>query len=203
MPESSPAYARSLERAAEAPAAHGVRTSGMRLALSVHGAGASRRPAVHRRDAAAPFRLARERSADGGPFHAVGAGLGPPVEPRSPEEAADHCGWFAAFASMDAPTSSTRRRALSDGSPRSADRSTTRRGPAPLRREVHRAGYRQPRPTSGDPGQAVQVALSDVWLRGGAALPDRFRCAMCGSPLIGLCVRTTSGRTGSGHGASV
>jgi hypothetical protein len=33
---------------------------------------------------------------------------------KSPEEAAEHFGWFAMFAGMDAPTSSTRTRAELD-----------------------------------------------------------------------------------------
>jgi nucleoside-diphosphate-sugar epimerase len=83
---------------------------------------------VHRLDAARLYRLALERGAEAGHFHAVaeegvpfkaiaeviGHRLNIPVVSKSPEEAAEHFGWFAMFAGMDAPTSSARTRAKLD-----------------------------------------------------------------------------------------
>ena len=84
------------------------------------GDGANRWPAVHRRDAARLFRLALERGQPGQRLHAVaeegvasrsiaeaiGERLGLPVRSLGPDEAANHFGWFAAFASNDIPASS-------------------------------------------------------------------------------------------------
>lgn len=165
----TPGYPRASEQATAALTAQGVRASCVRLAPSVHDAGdhgfvpmlialarekgvsayvddgANRWPAVHRRDAARVFRLALERGAEGGPFHAageegipfraiaeaIGRGLGLPVESRSPDEAPGHFGWFTAFASMDAPASSERTRALLGWEPR---------GPG-LIEDMKRSGY--------------------------------------------------------------
>jgi nucleoside-diphosphate-sugar epimerase len=90
------------------------------------GDGRNRWPAVHVLDAARLYRLALEKLATGGRYHAVaeegvplrdiaeviGRGLRVPVISVPPEAAAAHFGWLAAFAGQDFPASSelTRKR---------------------------------------------------------------------------------------------
>lgn len=84
------------------------------------GDGLNRWTAVHRSDAARLFRLALEKGDAGSRFHgvaeegigfrdiaeAIGRHLNIPVVSKTPAEAAEHFGWFAAFAGIDCPASS-------------------------------------------------------------------------------------------------
>jgi nucleoside-diphosphate-sugar epimerase len=84
------------------------------------GDGRNRWPAAHRLDTAPLYRLAFEKAAAGARYHGVaeegvafreiaeviGRRLNIPVVAKSPAEAADHFGWFAAFAGLDCPASS-------------------------------------------------------------------------------------------------
>jgi nucleoside-diphosphate-sugar epimerase len=84
------------------------------------GDGLNRWPAVHRLDAAPPYRLALEKGSAGTRYHvvaeegvpvreiaeAIGRGLKIPVVAISPEKAAGHFGWLGFFAARDAPASS-------------------------------------------------------------------------------------------------
>jgi nucleoside-diphosphate-sugar epimerase len=88
------------------------------------GEGLNRWPAVHRLDAAHLFRLVLEKGTAGARYHAVadegvafceiagviGRRLNVPVIAKSPEQAADHFGWFAHFAALDCPAASRRTR---------------------------------------------------------------------------------------------
>ena len=150
MRPSNSSSPRKSEEATSALVERGVRASTIRLAMAVHGHGdhggvpsligiarqkgvsayigdgLNRWPAVHRLDAARLYRLALERCADQGPFHAVaeegvsfkeiaeviGRRLNIPVVSKSSEEAAGHFGVFAMFAGVDVPTSSARTRSL-------------------------------------------------------------------------------------------
>ncbi len=90
------------------------------------GDGSNRWPAVHTLDAATLFRLALEAAPAGSRLHgvddegvpyravadAIGRNLGLPREAISPEEAAAHFGFLAAFVSADNPTSSRSTREL-------------------------------------------------------------------------------------------
>ncbi|MDQ2817028.1 MAG: 3-beta hydroxysteroid dehydrogenase, partial [Candidatus Eremiobacteraeota bacterium] len=82
--------------------------------------------AVHRLDAALLFRLAFEKATAGARFHGVaeeeipfrniaqviGKRLNVPVVAKSPAQAVEHFGWFAAFAGLDCRASSQRTREL-------------------------------------------------------------------------------------------
>jgi nucleoside-diphosphate-sugar epimerase len=88
------------------------------------GDGLNHWPAVHRLDAGRLYRLALEKGAAGARYHGVaeegipfreiaeviGRRLGLPVVSKSPEEAAEHFGWFAHFASINNRASATRTR---------------------------------------------------------------------------------------------
>ena len=95
-------------------------------------AGENRWNAVHRDDAARVFLGALEKGERGEVFHAVaeeairfkdiavaiGEGLDRPTGSVDREEAASHFGWFASFAGLDCPASSTRTRERLGWSPR-------------------------------------------------------------------------------------
>jgi nucleoside-diphosphate-sugar epimerase len=90
------------------------------------GDGLNRWSAVHRLDAARLYRLVLEKGAVGVRYHGaaeegvpfrelaavIGRRLNVPTVAKTPEEAANHFGWFAHFAGMDIPTSSERTREL-------------------------------------------------------------------------------------------
>lgn len=96
------------------------------------GDGTNRWPAVHRLDTARLYRLALEKGTAGARYHAVaeegiplreivsviGRRLNVPVVSKSPDEAAHHFGWFARFAALDVPASSTRTREQLGWNPR-------------------------------------------------------------------------------------
>ena len=88
------------------------------------GQGLNRWPAAHVLDVARLYRLALEKREAGSRYNAVaeegipvreiakviGQGLNVPVVSLSPEEAAGHFGWLAAFAGLDLPASSPQTR---------------------------------------------------------------------------------------------
>ena len=96
------------------------------------GEGLNRWPAVHRLDAAHLYRLALEQGSAGARYHGtaeegvpfreiaevIGRRLNLPVVSKSPEEAADHFGWFTRFAAIDCPSSSAKTRELLGWQPR-------------------------------------------------------------------------------------
>ena len=96
------------------------------------GDGRNRWPAVHRLDAAHLYRLALEKGAAGARYHGIaeegllfrdiaeviGRRLNVPVVSTTPEDAANHFGWFRAFAAMELSASSQRTRQLLDWQPK-------------------------------------------------------------------------------------
>jgi nucleoside-diphosphate-sugar epimerase len=111
------------------PAAAGLVTALIAIArekgVSAYvGDGLNRWPAVHRLDAAHLYRLALEKNSIGARYHGVadegvplrdisaviGRRLNMPVVAKSPEEAAEHFGDFAFFASFNVPASSQKTR---------------------------------------------------------------------------------------------
>jgi nucleoside-diphosphate-sugar epimerase len=168
-PPPGPAYPRASEATAMALAARGVHASVVRLPPSVHGKGdkgfvpmliklarekgaaahigdgANRWGAVHRLDAAHVFRLALERGAVGGHWHALGdegiafreiaaviaRRLGVPLVGKTPEEAPGHFGWMAAFAGLEMAASGARTREALGWAP----------GQASLLEDMEMSGY--------------------------------------------------------------
>ena len=145
----NPAFPRESEGVTLALIERGLRATTVRLPRSVHGAGETHGfipqlmalarkkglsgyigdgqnlwPSVHRLDAARTYRLAIERGAEGGPFHAVadqgipfkqiaeaiGRRLDLPVTPILPDDVAQHFGMFAMFVGGNGPASNLQTR---------------------------------------------------------------------------------------------
>jgi len=97
-----------------------IRIAREKRAAAYVGEGSNRWPAVHRLDAAHLYRLVLEKGAAGARYHGVGEEgipfrdiatvigqrLNVPVVSKTPEEAAEHFGWFSHFAALDTPASS-------------------------------------------------------------------------------------------------
>jgi nucleoside-diphosphate-sugar epimerase len=98
-----------------------IRTAREKGVSAYVGDGLNRWPAVHRLDAGPLYRLALEKGSAGARYHGVaeeavpfreiaeviGRRLNLPVVAKTSEEAATHFGWFAHFAALDCPASST------------------------------------------------------------------------------------------------
>jgi nucleoside-diphosphate-sugar epimerase len=112
-------FPRKSEEPAASAAARGAREKGVSVYV---GEGLNRWPAVHRLDAARLYGRVLEKSPVAPRYHAVadegvpfreiaqviGRRLNIPGVSKSPEETADHFGWFAHFAGLDCPASSAR-----------------------------------------------------------------------------------------------
>ncbi|MDR3537082.1 MAG: SDR family oxidoreductase [Acetobacteraceae bacterium] len=156
-PPPPPEFPRESEQTALALANRGLHANTVRLPRAVHGAGETHGfiprlmalarqkgvsgyigdgqnlwPSVHRLDAARVYRLALERGAEVGPFHAVGedgiaflqiaAAIGRrldlPLKSISPDGAAEHFGPMAIPVGGNGPVSTDRTRALLGWQPR-------------------------------------------------------------------------------------
>jgi len=96
-----------------------INTARQKTVSAYIGTGLNRWNAVHRLDAAHLYRLALEKAEAGARYHgvgeqeitfkaiaeAIGKKLNIPVVSKSPEEAAEHFGWFSNFAAIDCPAS--------------------------------------------------------------------------------------------------
>ncbi|MGN6374785.1 MAG: SDR family oxidoreductase [Sphingomonas sp.] len=114
------------------PYAQGALQNG---AVAYIGEGRNRWPAAHVLDVARLYVLAFERAEPGARYHAVaeegvearriaevlGAGFDLPVISIAAEDAADHFGWFAMFAGLDMPASSSWTRATLGWAPTGPD----------------------------------------------------------------------------------
>jgi nucleoside-diphosphate-sugar epimerase len=108
------------------------------------GDGQNHWPAVHRLDAAKLYRQALETPSAISTYHAVaeegvalrdiaeaiGKGLNVPVVSKTPQEAAEHFGWFAHFAAVDNRSSSAKTQQLLGWAPREPGLLTELDGPS-------------------------------------------------------------------------